>query len=56
MFMPMAPNASNARGGWKAPDYYNMEDESGQRYWLFRLGHYADVAQGNQWFLHGFFA
>jgi protein ImuB len=36
-------------------DYYNVEDEHGQRYWLFRLGHYAG-GQGNQWFLHGFFA
>ncbi len=35
-------------------DYYRVEDESGARYWLFRLGHYADGAPG--WFLHGFFA
>lgn len=35
-------------------DYYCVEDESGARYWLFRLGLYG---QGNpQWFLHGFFA
>lgn len=36
-------------------DYYCVEDEEGQRYWLFRSGHY----EGNQlpaWFLHGFFA
>ncbi|WP_295797458.1 DNA polymerase Y family protein [Mucilaginibacter sp.] len=36
-------------------DYYNVEDEEGQRYWLFRSGHYAG-SQGNQWFIHGFFA
>jgi protein ImuB len=36
-------------------DYYAVEDEEGQRYWLFRLGHY-DVAKTYQWFLHGFFA
>jgi protein ImuB len=36
-------------------DYYNVEDAEGKRYWLFRLGHYAG-GQGNQWFLHGFFA
>jgi protein ImuB len=36
-------------------DYYTVEDESGQRYWLFRLGHY-NGAQTNQWFIHGFFA
>lgn len=36
-------------------DYYCVEDEEGQRYWLFRLGHY-DVAKTYQWFMHGFFA
>jgi protein ImuB len=35
-------------------DYYNVEDEDGQRYWLFRLGHYTE--EGAAWFLHGFFA
>jgi protein ImuB len=36
-------------------DYYTVEDEEGNRYWLFRLGHYdADKTPG--WFLHGFFA
>lgn len=36
-------------------DYYAVEDEEGQRYWLFRLGHY-DAAKTYQWFMHGFFA
>lgn len=36
-------------------DYYQVEDEVGQRYWLFRLGHYGGNTQ-YQWFLHGFFA
>jgi protein ImuB len=36
-------------------DYYSVEDEEGQRYWLFRLGHY-DAAKTYQWFMHGFFA
>lgn len=36
-------------------DYYVVEDEAGQRYWLFRSGHYQGPGQG-QWFLHGFFA
>lgn len=36
-------------------DYYCVEDENGQRYWLFRSGPYAED-QTNQWFLHGFFA
>jgi protein ImuB len=35
-------------------DYYCVEDEEGQRYWLFRLGHYDDKTF--QWFLHGFFS
>ncbi len=35
-------------------DYYQVEDEEGKRYWLFRLGHYHDKTY--QWFLHGFFA
>ena len=35
-------------------DYYYVEDESGCRYWLFRLGHYDDPSF--QWFIHGYFA
>lgn len=35
-------------------DYYCIEDESGARYWLFRLG---DYKRGEpKWFIHGFFA
>ena len=34
-------------------DYYAVEDAAGQRYWLFRSGHY-DAAP--QWYLHGFLA
>jgi protein ImuB len=36
-------------------DYYNVEDQDGQRYWLFRSGHY-DGDKPQQWFIHGFFA
>lgn len=36
-------------------DYYQVEDEHGQRYWLFRSGHYADD-KSNHWFIHGYFA
>ncbi|MDQ8003482.1 MAG: DNA polymerase Y family protein [Pedobacter sp.] len=39
----------------KHRDYYYVEDEKGQRYWLFRLGHY-DSQIPAQWFIHGFFA
>lgn len=33
-------------------DYYAIEDEDGNRYWLFRLGHYNE---DYKWFIHGFF-
>lgn len=36
-------------------DYYQVEDEQGGRYWLFRSGHYGGE-QKYQWFIHGFFA
>jgi protein ImuB len=35
-------------------DYYVLEDQKGQRYWVFRLGHYNQEKSG--WFIHGFFA
>ncbi|MGC1243175.1 MAG: DNA polymerase Y family protein [Chryseosolibacter sp.] len=35
-------------------DYYRVEDEGGNRYWIFRLGHYEGGKFG--WFVHGFFA
>lgn len=34
-------------------DYYQVEDEHGLRYWLFRSGDYTGQYQ---WFIHGFFA
>lgn len=36
-------------------DYYQVEDQKGQRYWLFRSGHYVEGDAG-EWFIHGFFA
>ncbi|RPD41477.1 Y-family DNA polymerase [Chitinophaga barathri] len=41
--------------GGEHRDYYTVEDEQGQRYWLFRSGHYNED-QRHQWFIHGFFA
>ena len=38
----------------KHRDYYVVEDEEGQRYWIFRSGHY-DAAKTYRWFIHGFF-
>ncbi|MBW8687862.1 Y-family DNA polymerase [Chitinophaga rhizophila] len=40
--------------GGEHRDYYTVEDKKGQRYWLFRSGHYS--GQQSQWFIHGFFA
>jgi protein ImuB len=34
-------------------DYYRVEDEEGNRYWLFRLGHYDE--KKFEWYLHGYF-
>lgn len=36
-------------------DYYVVEDETGARYWLFRLGHYEGT-KPHRWYLHGYFA
>lgn len=37
-------------------DYWQVEDESGQRFWLYRSGDGTDAATGDlRWFLHGFF-
>ncbi len=36
-------------------DYFVVEDDKGQRYWLFRSGHYQD-GHPCRWFIHGFFA
>ncbi|GAA4327638.1 DNA polymerase Y family protein [Mucilaginibacter gynuensis] len=35
-------------------DYYMVEDSDGQRYWLFRSGHYD--GGDARWYLHGYFA
>jgi len=36
-------------------DYYVVEDEKGQRYWLFRSGHH-EAENTPEWYIHGFFA
>ncbi len=48
---------------WKAADelfavrdYFQVEDQDGQRFWLFRQGDGEDTSTGDmQWFLHGVF-
>jgi protein ImuB len=37
-------------------DYFQVEDEAGERFWLYRAGDGEDAATGSQrWFLHGIF-
>lgn len=37
-------------------DYFSVEDEAGERYWLYRAGDGEDAATGShRWFLHGVF-
>lgn len=38
-------------------DYFQVEDEAGERFWLFRRGDGEDPNTGNhRWYLHGIFA
>ncbi len=38
-------------------DYFRIEDEAGERFWIFRAGDGENAATGSQnWFLHGIFA
>ena len=40
----------------RSRDYFQVEDESGERFWIFRDGDGEDAASGTQrWFLHGVF-
>ena len=37
-------------------DYFRVEDEAGERFWIYRAGNGQDAATGSQrWFLHGIF-
>lgn len=50
-----ADGPERIRGPWwegrhKTRDYFDVEDDTGERFWLFR------VLQTEQWYLHGFFA
>jgi protein ImuB len=41
---------------WAVRDYYQVEDEQGGRYWIFRRGDGVDCATGDlSWHLHGVF-
>jgi protein ImuB len=37
-------------------DYFQVEDENGERYWIYRAGDGEDAATGShKWFMHGIF-
>ncbi len=37
-------------------DYFRVEDDAGERYWLYRAGDGEDTATGShRWFIHGVF-
>mgnify|MGYP000256482180 FL=1 len=36
-------------------DYYEVEDNEGRRYWLFREGMYSGAGPAPEWFVHGVF-
>jgi protein ImuB len=41
---------------WSVRDYFSVEDEGGQRFWLFRRGDGENPSTGDlQWYLHGVF-
>ncbi len=41
---------------WAVRDYFQVEDEAGSRFWLFRRGDGVDPATGDQsWYIHGLF-
>jgi protein ImuB len=38
-------------------DYFQVEDDAGERFWIFRAGDGEDTATGShRWFMHGIFA
>jgi protein ImuB len=44
-------------GSGRTRDYFQVEDRSGLRFWLFRAGLYRDIALPTpRWFLHGMYA
>jgi protein ImuB len=57
----IAPEWWRRQGGHDANpglsrDYYRVEDEAGQRFWLFRHGLYERETIAPNWYVHGLFA
>ena len=49
------PNGHDSNPGLTR-DYYRVEDEAGQRFWLFRHGLYERETAQPAWYVHGLFA
>lgn len=47
--------AFDETGPGKVRDYYRVEDETGERFWIFRAGLYGDGEKAPKWWLHGLF-
>lgn len=46
----------NAREMWAVRDYFRVEAEGGERFWLFRRGDGVDAPTGDlSWYMHGVF-
>ena len=49
----------NEDGGGLGRDYFQVEDKTGLRFWVFRAGHYLHSAPDHphmpRWFLHGLY-
>ncbi len=53
----IAPEWWRDRSGARSRDYFKVEVETGQRFWIYREGLHADGRGGDpRWFLHGIFA
>ncbi|MEN5084460.1 DNA polymerase Y family protein [Bosea sp. TWI1241] len=52
----IAPEWWRGEGRQEVRDYYRLEDEAGQRFWLFRAGLHQEGAPAPRWYLHGLFA
>lgn len=53
----IAPEWWQDRPGTRLRDYFKVEDDTGQRLWIYREGLHGDGRGGSpRWFLHGIFA
>ncbi len=53
----IAPEWWQDKPGTRLRDYYKVEDETGQRFWIYQEGLHDDGRGGApRWFLHGIFA